>query len=73
LLNDKYISGYDTMLPTTTGVTKSDIMEQLPESAGWVVLNSPRSFWLTARYDFYLHLAATSSLADEEGRTDEAS
>jgi hypothetical protein len=52
LLNDKYISGYDTMLPTTTGVTKSDIMTQLPDSAGWVVLNSPRSFWLTARYDF---------------------
>jgi hypothetical protein len=52
LLNNKYISAYDTMLPTATGVTKSDIMQQLPDSGGWVTMNSPRSFWLTARYDF---------------------
>lgn len=51
-LNNKYISNYDTMLPTATGVTKNDIFQQLPNSAGWVVMNSPRSFWLTARYDF---------------------
>jgi hypothetical protein len=52
VLNDKYISNYDTMLPTVTGVTKGDIMTQLPDSAGWVTMNAPRSFWLTARYDF---------------------
>jgi outer membrane receptor protein involved in Fe transport len=52
VLNNKYISGYDTMLPTVTGVTKSDIMTQLPNSAAWTVMNSPRSYWLTARYDF---------------------
>jgi len=52
VLNDKYISAYDTMLPTVTGVTKSDIMQQLPNSGGWVTMNAPRSFWLTARYDF---------------------
>jgi outer membrane receptor protein involved in Fe transport len=51
-LNNKYISNYDTMLPTATGVTKNDIYQQLPNSAGWVTMNSPRSFWLTARYDF---------------------
>jgi iron complex outermembrane recepter protein len=51
-LNNKYISGFDTMLPTVTGVTKSDIMQQLPNSAAWVSMNAPRSFWLTARYDF---------------------
>ncbi|WP_306392197.1 TonB-dependent receptor [Telluria beijingensis] len=50
--NNNYISNYDTMLPTVTGVTKNDIYQQLPESAGWVTVNSPRSFWLTARYDF---------------------
>jgi outer membrane cobalamin receptor len=52
LLNDKYISGYGTMLPTATGVTASDIYQQLPDSASWVAMNPPRSFWLTARYDF---------------------
>lgn len=52
VLNNKYISGYDTMLPTVTGVTKSDIMTQLPNSAAWTVMNAPRSYWLTARYDF---------------------
>jgi hypothetical protein len=51
-LNNKYISGFDTMLPTVTGVTKNDIYQQLPNAGGWVALNSPRSFWLTARYDF---------------------
>ena len=51
-LNNKYISGFDTMLPTATGVTKNDIYQQLPNAGGWVALNSPRSFWLTARYDF---------------------
>jgi outer membrane cobalamin receptor len=51
-LNNKYISNYDTMLPTATGVTKNDIFQQLPDSAGWVTMNPPRSFWLTARYDF---------------------
>jgi outer membrane receptor protein involved in Fe transport len=51
VLNNKYISGYDTMVPTVTGVSKSNIMEQLPDSA-WVVMNPPRSYWLTARYDF---------------------
>lgn len=52
LLNNKYISAYDTMLPTVTGVTKSDIMTQLPDSGAWNVTNPPRSYWLTARYDF---------------------
>ena len=52
VLNNKYISAYDTMLPTVTGVNKNDIMQQLPESAAWNVMNPPRSFWLTARYDF---------------------
>jgi iron complex outermembrane recepter protein len=52
LLDNKYISAYDTMLPTVTGVTKSDIMTQLPNSGAWVAMNSPRSYWLTARYDF---------------------
>jgi hypothetical protein len=52
LLNDKYISNYGTMLPTATGVTVSDIYQQLPNSASWVTMNAPRSFWLTARYDF---------------------
>jgi iron complex outermembrane recepter protein len=51
-LNNKYISGYDTMLPTATGVSKNDIMQQLPNSGAWNVMNAPRSFWLTARYDF---------------------
>jgi hypothetical protein len=51
-LNNKYISGFDTMLPTATGVTKNDIYQQLPNAGGWVSLNSPRSYWLTARYDF---------------------
>lgn len=51
-LNNNYISNYDTMLPTATGVTKNDIYQQLPNSAGWVTVNSPRSLWLTARYDF---------------------
>jgi outer membrane receptor protein involved in Fe transport len=51
-LNNKYISGFDTMLPTVTGVTKNDIYQQLPNAGGWVSLNSPRSYWLTARYDF---------------------
>jgi hypothetical protein len=52
LLNDKYISGYGTMLSTVTGVTTSDIYQQLPNSASWVQMNPPRSFWLSARYDF---------------------
>jgi outer membrane cobalamin receptor len=52
VLNNKYISAYDTMLPTVTGVTKSDIMTQLPDSGAWNVTNPPRSYWLTARYDF---------------------
>jgi outer membrane receptor protein involved in Fe transport len=52
VLNNKYISAYDTMVPTATGVSKSDIMAQLPNSASWVVMNPPRSYWLTARYDF---------------------
>lgn len=52
VLNNKYISSYDTMVPTATGVSKSDIMAQLPNSASWVVMNPPRSYWLTARYDF---------------------
>jgi outer membrane receptor protein involved in Fe transport len=51
-LNNKYISGFDTMLPTVTGVTKNDIYQQLPNAGGWVAMNAPRSFWLTARYDF---------------------
>jgi hypothetical protein len=52
VLNNKYISAYDTVLPTVTGVTKGDIISQLPDSAGWVAINPERSFWLTARYDF---------------------
>ncbi|CAN7305521.1 TonB-dependent receptor plug domain-containing protein [Pseudoduganella sp. LjRoot289] len=52
VLNNKYISAYDTMLPTVTGVNKNDIMQQLPNSGAWDVMNPPRSFWLTARYDF---------------------
>ncbi|SFU56276.1 TonB-dependent receptor [Pseudoduganella namucuonensis] len=52
VLNNKYISAYDTMLPTVTGVSKNDIMQQLPESGAWNVMNPPRSYWLTARYDF---------------------
>lgn len=52
VLNNKYISGYDTMLPTVKGVNKNDIMQQLPDSAAWDVMNPPRSYWLTARYDF---------------------
>jgi iron complex outermembrane receptor protein len=52
VLDNKYISAYDTMLPTATGVSKNDIMQQLPNSGGWNVMNAPRSFWLTARYDF---------------------
>jgi outer membrane cobalamin receptor len=61
VLNNKYISGYGTMLPTAsvtnpdgtkTTVTTSDIYQQLPNSASWVQMNPPRSFWLTARYDF---------------------
>jgi outer membrane receptor protein involved in Fe transport len=52
LLNDKYIAAYDTVLPTVTGVTKSDIYQQLPNSGSWVNLNAPRSDWLTARYEF---------------------
>jgi hypothetical protein len=52
LLNDQYISNYGTLLPTATGVTTGDIFQQLPNSAGWVSINAPRSYWLTARYDF---------------------
>lgn len=52
VLNNKYISGYDTMVPTATGVSKSNIMEQLPDSASWMIMNPPRSYWLTARYEF---------------------
>lgn len=52
LLNNKYIAAYGTLLPTATGVSFVDILQQLPNSAGWSSINPPRSFWFTARYDF---------------------
>ncbi|MEO7494906.1 MAG: TonB-dependent receptor plug domain-containing protein [Massilia sp.] len=52
LMNDKYISNYGTLLPGVTGVGFVDILQQLPNSAGYSAINPPRSFWLTARVDF---------------------
>jgi outer membrane receptor for monomeric catechols len=54
VLNDKYISGFGTLVSTAgvVGVSASDVMAQLPNSASWNGMNPPRSFWLTARYSF---------------------
>jgi outer membrane receptor protein involved in Fe transport len=52
LTNTMYISQYDTFLNTVTGVTKSDIYSQLPDSASWLKTNASRSIWLTVKHDF---------------------
>jgi len=57
LLNNRYVANMSSMLSGrqadgSNGPSLQDIMEQAPNSSSRVLMNDPRSFWLTARYDF---------------------
>jgi len=57
LRNTAYIANMASMLggtqaDGTAGPSLQDIMEQAPNSSSRLMMNEPRSYWLTARYDF---------------------
>jgi hypothetical protein len=57
LLNSTYVANMASMLSGkqadgSNGPSLQDIMEQAPNSSSRLMMNDPRSYWLTARYDF---------------------